>query len=120
MKTFNIAALSSTVALAASVAFSPVQADNMDSYIESALISVCKSTMKNSPLGLSLKMSEYRLKYATVAEKVVCNGENIMDFALTHNAHKTYGLFQQRTRGHVQIKDIAGTTSGKIYVTFVE
>lgn len=76
--------------------------------------------MNNSPLGLSLKMAEYRLKYDTVAEKVVCNGENIMDFALSHNAHKTYGLFQQRTRGQVQIKDIAITASGKIYVTFVE
>ena len=43
-----------------------------------------------------------------------------MDFALSHNAHKTYGLFQQRTRGQVQIKDIAITASGKIYVTFVE
>ena len=35
----------------------PVHADNMDSHIESALISVCQSTMNNSPLGLSLKMA---------------------------------------------------------------
>ncbi|WP_341503400.1 DUF3718 domain-containing protein [Gallaecimonas sp. GXIMD4217] len=91
----------------------------MDPYIEGALVQVCKETMQNDRLGLSSTMQEYRLRYPTVVQKVVCNGEEIYDFAQIHGADKTAAMLRKRGRlGIVTIRDVAMADNEKWYVNF--
>lgn len=95
----------------------------MDDYLEQTLVKFCRSTMENDKMQLDRDIKNYRFDHKTVAEKVVCNGAPIMEFAQLYNADKTYASFQSRlpdTRRPVtEIKDITASTHthDKWYVT---
>ncbi|MBW8191013.1 DUF3718 domain-containing protein [Neiella marina] len=62
---------------------------SMDPFIEKALEDVCYSA-KNDPVWkLQQTMESYRLDADDVANKVVCNGMPISEFAASHNSHET-------------------------------
>ncbi|KGJ99692.1 DUF3718 domain-containing protein [Thalassotalea sp. ND16A] len=96
---------------------SSIQAAGMSSYMENALIDVCKAAKSNNTIRFSYTVKSYRLKTQTVALKVVCNGENISEFAANHGANKTADRLNEAL-GDVSIEDVALNDSEKLYVNF--
>ncbi|MEW6989948.1 DUF3718 domain-containing protein [Colwelliaceae bacterium 6441] len=90
----------------------------MDKYIEEALIDICKVSTKNSIIKFHKAVRSYRLKDRTVATKVVCNGENISDFARNRGSFKVAAKLEKSVKGTVSITDVAAIS--KINVNFVE
>jgi len=91
-------------------------AATMDPYVENALINVCKSATTNSLLKYNKTAKSYHLKDKTIAEKVMCNGQDIADFARSHGSYKVAHKLERSLSGNVNIKDIAAIE--KINVTF--
>jgi hypothetical protein len=79
----------------------------MDKYIESALINVCKSTLSNNVLKYRRTAKHYNFIDKAIAQKVMCNGRNIIDFAQDHGAYKTAARLKRSISRHVTITDIA-------------
>ncbi|MEW6996948.1 DUF3718 domain-containing protein [Colwelliaceae bacterium BS250] len=117
MKTFKLLATATTATLLMASIATVNAAPGMSAYMETALIDVCKAAKSNNTLRLNKTVDGYRLKTKTVAMKVVCNGENISDFAATHGANKTSDRLN-RSLGDVSIEDVALNNSDKLYVTF--
>ncbi|WP_371189441.1 DUF3718 domain-containing protein [Thalassotalea maritima] len=89
----------------------------MSPYMETALIDVCKSSLSNNTIRFSDTVDSYRMKTKTVAMKVVCNGENIADFAANNGAYKTAERLNE-SLGDVSIEDVALNANEKFYVNF--
>ncbi|WP_168171503.1 DUF3718 domain-containing protein [Lacimicrobium sp. SS2-24] len=93
----------------------------IDQNLENKLVSLCKATMQDRAIRLDSKIREYHMRYQDVAQGLVCNGESVMKFALTHNAHSVYGLFEGRVpKGSVEIRDVARNEPGKVFITVAE
>ncbi|NMP17414.1 MULTISPECIES: DUF3718 domain-containing protein [unclassified Thalassotalea] len=106
-----------SAALSTALLVAPASANSMSSYMENALIDVCKAAKSNNTIRFSNTVDSYRLKTETVALKVVCNGENISDFAATHGAYKTADRLNEAL-GDVSIEDVALNETEKFYVNF--
>lgn len=108
------------IALATAVpvlAFSlPSQAETM-SYMETALVDVCKAAQSNKVFKLKSTIKSYHLQNKTIALKVMCNGDDIITFAEKHGANKTAATLQ-KSIGDVSISDIAAIE--KINMTFTD
>lgn len=113
--TMAVIALTSVVSTAGFSASS--QAAPMSTYMETALIDVCKAAMSNKIHRLNNTSKSYRLKDKTIALKVVCNGDDIISFAERHGAEKTAAKLQ-RSIGNVSIIDVAAIN--KLSVSFIE
>lgn len=115
----TLTATTSALIIASSLLLSAgVQAaDGMSNYMETALIDVCKAAKSNNTIRFHNTVDGYRLKTKTVALKVVCNGENISEFAANNGANKTADRLNHAL-GDVSIEDVALTESNKIYVYF--
>ena len=113
IKTTLIALATAVPALAFSL---PSQATTM-SYMETALVDVCKAAQSNKVFKLKSAIKSHRLQKKTVALKVMCNGDDIISFAEKHGAERTAAKLQN-SLGHVTIIDTASTT--KLSVTFAE
>jgi len=87
------------------------------SYIDTALIEVCKAAQSNKVLKLNSAIKSYRLQNKAVALKVMCNGDDIITFAQNNGATKTAAKLQ-KSIGEVSISDVAAIE--KINVTFNE
>ena len=94
-----------------------IQAAGMSSYMENALIDICKAAKSNNTIRFHNTVDGYRLKTKTVALKVVCNGENISEFAVNHGANKTAERLND-SLGDVRIEDVVLNDSNKLYVNF--
>jgi len=112
-KVKSIAAAVISFSVLASASFS---SSAMDPYVEEALISVCKSAKSNSLLKYTKTAKSYHLKDKTVASKVMCNGQDIADFARTHGSYKVASKLERSLQGKVGITDIASVS--KINVNF--
>ncbi len=99
------------------LAFSLPSQAAMSSYMETALVDVCKAAMSNKVHRLNSTSKSYHLKDKTIALKVMCNGEDIISFAESHGADKTAAKLQ-RSIGNVSIIDTAAIS--KLSVTFTE
>ena len=89
----------------------------MDVKVEKTLIDVCKAAKSNNVYRYKNTLKSYHLKERTVALKVMCNGDDIIDFAEKYGANKTAAKLQ-RSIGGVSITDVAKLE--KINVTFEE
>ena len=87
------------------------------SYIDTALVEVCKAAQSNKVMKLNSAMKSNRLHNKTVAMKVMCNGTDIITFAENSGATKTAAKLQ-KSLGEVSISDVAAIE--KINVTFKE
>jgi hypothetical protein len=108
------------IALATAVpalAFSLTSQATTTSYMDTALVEVCKAAQSNQVLKLKSALKAYHLKDKTVALKVMCNGDAIIDFAEKNGATKTAAKLQ-KSIGEVSITDVA--IIEKINVTFTE
>lgn len=106
------------LALATSLPFLAISLSSQASttpQMEKALIEVCKAAQSNSLLKLKNTTNSYHLKSKTVALKLVCNGENVIDFAESNGADKTAAKLQNSI-GNVSITDVASLS--KVNVTF--
>jgi rhamnogalacturonyl hydrolase YesR len=83
----------------------PVQAA-MDSYIETALVSVCKASATNKLHKFHSAKKAHRLSSKTIAMKVSCNGQDISSYALSQGANKTAAHLDDAV-GDVSIAEIA-------------
>jgi len=89
----------------------------MDKHIESALIDVCKSAQKGNLRHFNQKTKSYHLTNQNVAMKVMCNGDDIIDFASKHGSDRIAAKLE-RSIGGVSITDMAAVS--KINVGFTE
>lgn len=108
------------IALATAVpalAFSLTSQATTTSYMNTALVEVCKAAQSNKVLKLKSVMKSHRLQNKTVALKVMCNGDDIITFAAKNGATKTAAKLQE-SMGEVSITDVA--VIEKINVTFTE
>lgn len=100
----SLALTTTTLALLTSFSFT---SHAMDKYVESALIDVCKSALSNSLRKYTKTVKSYNLKDKTVALKVMCNGDDIIDFAHRYGANKTAARLERSISGRVNIIDVA-------------
>ena len=112
-KTTLIALATAVPALAFSL---PSEATSV-SYMNTALVEVCKAAQSNKIFKLKSAIKSYRLQNKTVALKVMCNGDDIITFAEKKGATKTAAQLQ-KSLGDVSITDVARIE--KINVTFTE
>jgi hypothetical protein len=113
IKTTLIALATAVPALAFSLTS---QATSM-SYMDTALVEVCKAAQSNKVFKLDSTIKSYRLQNKTVALKVMCNGDDIITFSEKNGATKTAAKLQ-KSIGEVSITDVAVVE--KINVTFAE
>ncbi len=113
IKTTLIALATTVPALAFSL---PSQATTT-TYMDTALVEVCKAAKSNKVLKLKSAIESHRLQDKTVALKVMCNGDDIITFAEKNGATKTAAKLQ-RSIGNVSIIDLA--VIEKINTTFTE
>ena len=90
----------------------PVAANDYvkNSYIHQALVQVCSETADDDRLGLHSTLKAYRISKQAAVEKVVCNGQHLMDFARANQAVKVTAMLQpyeDRIKGRVTIQDVA-------------
>ena len=79
----------------------------MDPVVEKALQDVCYSSLSNKTFNFRSVVKGYRLNLKDVAEKVVCNGEDIGTFAAENGALKTASYIRSLQQGHVEIQELA-------------
>lgn len=96
------------------VAALPIQvsASSMDPQIESALVNICKSAMRNNTFRLRDSIEDRNLRYKTVADKLRCNGKDILEFSISHNAFKSVAFIQRKLHHHISIQDISKNNVG--------
>lgn len=82
---------------------------NMTDSQEATLIKICKSATRNSPLRFIHTLRTNRLSTRTVAENVVCNGQDIAEFARLNGAAKVADRLNRSMgiKANVSIRDIA-------------
>ncbi|QQO84510.1 DUF3718 domain-containing protein [Shewanella algae] len=104
----------------ASLSFGSLSAQAaMDPYIEQALIQVCKSSASNSMIAFSNTLREYRINEQRVFPRLVCNGESLHQFAMSHGADRTAKKIGRFLPGKVTISDMAMIPEEeKLYVSF--
>lgn len=73
---------------------------------------ICLNTKTDDKLALLKTIKEHRISRKAAVEKVVCNGQPLMDFARAEQAVKVVKLLEpteRRLRGSVTIKDVTAT-----------
>ena len=90
----------------------------MDTYVEQSLVEVCKAATSNSIAKYSKTAKSYNLKDRTIASKVMCNGDDIADFARKYGSYKVANKLEKSMQGNVSITDVAAVS--KINVNFNE
>jgi hypothetical protein len=83
------------------------------STIESVLVQACKDVKSNKVYKLRSNLRTNHLSTHVISEKLMCNGESVYDFAMTHNADKTAKVLRV---GSVSIHDVALNREEKIWV----
>lgn len=82
-------------------------------FIEGVLIQACKDVKSNSIIKLKTNLKKNHLSTKLISEKLMCNGESVYQFALTHNADKTARILRT---GSVMIQDMAFNADDKYWV----
>lgn len=109
MKKLTIASVIGTVTTLGLLTAAPSQAA-MDSYVEKALQQVCYSSMSDRLYSFKNTVKSYRLDVKDVANKVVCNGDDIGTFAAKNGAMKTANYIRNRQSGEVEIHELVYVT----------
>lgn len=112
MKTALLFAVSLASASMAVPAFAGDYQKN--SYLYKALVQVCTETAADDRLGLHKTLKSYHIRKQDAVEKIVCNGQQLMDFARANQAVKVTRMLQpyeDRIKGRVSIQDIAAAAN---------
>ena len=64
--------------------------------LEQDLVKICKALKSNSKLKLHNVIKKSGLKYKNIANGLVCNGHDALQFAVINGANKTAGLLARK------------------------
>ncbi|WP_419570116.1 DUF3718 domain-containing protein [Rheinheimera sp.] len=104
--------LASIAILAAVISGSTQASDtsySMDPSIEQLLVKVCSQSQDDDKFGLNKTLKANRLSKQNAVDKVVCNGQPLVTFARSYEAHKVVKMlerYEQRSKGKVSISDV--------------
>ncbi|MCH1928862.1 DUF3718 domain-containing protein [Shewanella sp. A25] len=87
----------------------------MDPQIEKTLVAVCKAGASNNLVTFGSTMREYRINENRVFPRLMCNGENFHQFAISRGADKTAARIGRYYKGTVTIKDLAMNSMDEVY-----
>lgn len=96
MKKLTLATL-----IIASLGFSGFASANISTSTEQSLVQICKALKSDSRIKLVRAMKRSRIRYETVANGLVCNGQDALSFAVAHGANKTAGLVAKRANVNI-------------------
>lgn len=85
------------VAVSSLMFASGASAAKMPVSLEDDLIKVCEAIRDNNRLRLHQAVKNSGLSFRTLADKLVCNGQDMLAFAATHGADNTHALIARRT-----------------------
>lgn len=75
--------------------------------IQNVLVEVCVNTQQDDRLELTKTFKAHRLSKTAAVAKVVCNGQQLMDFARSSNAGKVVAMLAPyETDAKVSITDV--------------
>ncbi|MBW8191136.1 DUF3718 domain-containing protein [Neiella marina] len=80
---------------------------SMNPVVEKALQDVCHTSLSNKTMNFKKVVKSYRLDLQDVADKVVCNGEDIGTFAAENGADEIANYIRSLQEGHVEIQELA-------------
>ena len=89
--------LSALVCMSFALAAGSANARDYPKEIEGDLIAVCEAIKSDNRLALMRAVKRSRLSFQTLNKGLVCNGQDMLTFALTHNASTTGKLIARRT-----------------------
>ncbi|MCM2679397.1 DUF3718 domain-containing protein [Echinimonas agarilytica] len=81
----------------------------MDPFIENTLVKICEQSTNDQMVSFKKLVKSYRLDMKDVANKIVCNGEDIGTFAAENGASSIANLIREHQAGTVKVSEIAGT-----------
>jgi len=73
------------------------QAGTMSASMEKKLVAVCEAIKDNNRLSLYRAIKASGVSYRTLAEGLVCNGQDMYSFAMNNKANETGALIAKRT-----------------------
>ena len=82
----------------------------MYGYLYSGLVQACEQTRDDDKHGLLNTLKSYRISKKAAVTGIVCNGQQLMDFARANQAVKVTAMLQpyeDRIKGRVTISDVA-------------
>lgn len=79
------------------VATAPVSAAKLPSQFEDKLVGICEAVQADDRTALRKAMKNARVSYQVVADKLVCNGQDVMTFAAMSKATHIEALLVRRT-----------------------
>lgn len=85
-----------------------------DGYLYKALVQVCTDTAEDDRLGLHKTLKSHYISKQDAVERIVCNGQQLMDFARANQAVKVAAMlqpFEDRIKGKVTIQDVAASAA---------
>lgn len=75
--------------------------------IKDVLVEVCVNTQDDDRLSLTKTLRQNRLSKQNAVNKVVCDGQQLMDFARSSKAHKVVAMLTPyERRAKVSISDV--------------
>jgi hypothetical protein len=81
--------LISTIITAGILLAGNAQASNIDSVVESKLVKVCEALKSDSLIKVNAAVLKSGVDIKTIANSLVCNGDDPVNFALAYDAEKT-------------------------------
>jgi hypothetical protein len=81
-------------------------------YMYDALVQICTDTQKDNTSGLFRTLKEYRISRREAVRGVVCNGQELLEFARANQAIRVTRVLQHyedRSKGRTTIRDIAAS-----------
>lgn len=87
----------------------------MNPTLERQLVSVCKAAKNDNRMDLQRSIEHLHSNHRTMALRLMCNGQNVIEFAESYGANKTANALQ-RSLGSTSITDIA--SNAKLHVSF--
>lgn len=85
------------LAVSGLLASTGASAAKMPVSLEKDLVKVCEAIRDNNRLRLHQAVKDSGLSFRTLADKLVCNGQDMLEFAATHGADDTHELIARRT-----------------------
>lgn len=97
MKLFTPVLKMTAVALVSLSVAGIAQAASYPASVENDLVRICKAIKEDNTLKLHRAVKQSGLNYRTLDEGLVCNGQDMRSFAITHNAMSASAFLVDKT-----------------------
>jgi hypothetical protein len=92
----------STILTAGILLAGSAQASNIDPMVESKLVEVCEAIKSDSLVKVNKAVKESGIGIKKLANNLVCNGQNPVNFALANDAEKTAQYIATKSNANQQ------------------